>query len=124
MTPADQYMRISVSNLPIPGFTFGGSCDVELLFADAQGNSLKSSLTTLALGQSTHLDLTAADFGRSSAPPPLGNRVEILPSVVRGGLCSLVPSVQVVATATGHTDAYVVRAGWTNHNETLLHDSE
>ena len=124
MNPGDQFMRLNVSNLPIPGILFGSSCDVELTFSDDQGRILKRSLPTLALGQSTHLDLTLADLGLGSQPPPTGDRVEILPSVVRGGTCLLTPSVEVAGTATGHTDAYVVRAGWTNHNETLVLDSK
>jgi hypothetical protein len=126
VTPASEFARLNVSNVAIPGIGAGGSCEVELSFGDGQGATFKRSSVTLAQGKSTSLDLLATDLPHPTsvdlAPSP---RVELLPAVQRGGNCSLVSSVEIVATATGQTSSYASHAALTfNHNETLVRDSD
>src|SRR5258708_3164281 len=45
----------------------------------------------------------------SDLPPPSTGRVEILPAVQRPGGCILTPSVEVIATETSQTTAYILR---------------
>lgn len=128
VTPVNEYARLNVSNVAIPGINFGGSCQVQLSFGDGQGRTYKQELVTLAQGKSVSLDVTQTDI----APPTTVNsvdvgpaRVELLPAVQREGNCSLVSSVEVVATATGQTSTYASHASLTfNHNETLVRDTD
>ncbi|HEV3111153.1 MAG TPA: hypothetical protein VGY99_11710 [Candidatus Binataceae bacterium] len=104
MALASQFIRLNVSNQAIAGVPGFGDCDVALTFFDTRGGALKQSGEVhLALGTSTRLDLTAADL-----PPNAdrGPRVEVLPSLANSGQCALNPSVEVVTTATGQTNAY------------------
>lgn len=126
VTPESQFARLNVSNVAVPGISFGGSCEVQLSFSDGQGRTFKSNLITLSQGKSASLDVTAADLIATNvtavAPNP---RVELLPAVQRAGNCLLNSSVEVVATATGQTSAYASHAALAaNHNETLVRDSE
>jgi hypothetical protein len=111
MAPGSQFLRLNVTNLRVPGFSFvgppgmplTGPCTVELSFSDGQGNVYKRATAHLALEQSTHLDLMAADLPRSPG------RVDVLPSLARDSTCTLVASVEAIHTGNGQTDAYVIR---------------
>jgi hypothetical protein len=110
MLPASQYAQLNVTNVGISGTPIGGTCEVELSWADAQGRTLKRSMVTLPLGKSTSLQLTAADLAPATtdgATP--GPRVELLPVVQRGGLCFLASSIEVIGTATGQTSVYAAQ---------------
>ncbi|SPE43580.1 exported hypothetical protein [Candidatus Sulfopaludibacter sp. SbA3] len=125
VTPVNEFARLNVSNVAIPGISLGGSCDVELSFGDGQGRTLKSAMVTLAQGKSASLDVTATDIRATASDLAVAPRVELLPAVQRGGNCLLNSSVEVVATATGQTSAYAAHASLTlNHNETLVRDTE
>ncbi len=123
--PASQYAQLNVSNVPIPGISLGGACNVKLTFGDGNGNTFKTELVALGQGKSTSLNLALPDL-----PPPTTNlapnpRVEALPDVQHDGVCFLTSSLEIVDTSTGHTSAYAshpVIIG--NHNETLLRDSD
>ncbi len=106
MARGSQFLRLNVSNLPIPGTTIVGTCEVALTFSDSNVNPLKNTELSLALGMSTHLDLTTADL----PPATTEARVEVLPSVVQAGRCALNSSVEVISTATGQTNAYAAYA--------------
>src|SRR5215831_13987605 len=113
IAPASQFVRLNVTNMRVAGLAFlappgtltVGPCRVSLIFGDGQGTTLKRSDTHLAPGQSTSLDLMASDL----SPPFAPGRVEILPAIERSDGCILAPSVEVVATATSETNAYVLR---------------
>jgi hypothetical protein len=107
ITPASQFVRLNVTNMRVaglaflapPGTSLVGPCAVTLVFSDDRGNTLKRSNAHLAPDHSASLDL------KLTAP----GRVEILPAVQRDGGCILAPSVEVIATATSQTNAYVLR---------------
>jgi len=115
IAPASQFVRLNVANVRVAGLSFlappgtllVGPCAVSLIFSDERGKTLKRSEAHLAPDHSTSLDLMASDL------PPLSasGRVEVLPAVQRSGGCILTPSVEVIATATRQTDAYVLRKG-------------
>jgi len=113
--PGSQFLRLNVTNLRVPGFEFVGSpgdafvgpCEVELSFSDGHGTVYKRSTASLDLQQSTHLDLTMADLPAAATGGP--GRIEVLPSLLRDGGCTLVASVEVIATANNQTDGYVIR---------------
>lgn len=115
ITPASQFLRLNVTNvravglafLAPPGRSLVGPCNVSLIFSDDQGKTLKRSNAHLAPDHSTSLDLMASDLPPLSEP----GRLEILPAVQRDGGCILTPSVEVIATATSQTKAYVLRKG-------------
>jgi len=112
--PGSQFLRLNVTNLRVPGFSFVGPpgdafvgpCEVELSFSDGHGTVYKRSTASLDLQQSTHLDLTRADLATAATGP---GRIEVLPSLLRDGGCTLVASVEVIATANNQTDGYVIR---------------
>jgi len=114
MAPATQFVRLNVSNMRVaglgflapPGTQLVAACTVSLSFKDDQGRTLKRADSHLTPGQSMSLDLVASDLPAASA-----GRVEVLPAVQRAGGCILAPSVEVIATNTGETDAYVLRKG-------------
>ena len=113
IAPASQFVRLNVTNMRVTGMAFlappgtltVGPCRVSLILGDGQGGTLKRSDAHLAPGQSTSLDLTVLGSPASSVP----GRVEILPAVQRSDGCILVPSVEVIASATSQTDAYILR---------------
>src|SRR5260370_11859479 len=112
IAPASQFVRLNVTNVRVaglaflapPGTSLVGPCLVTLIFSDDRGNTLKRSNAHLAPDHSASLDLMMPAL---SAP----GRVEILPAVQRDGGCILAPSVEVIATATSETNAYVLRKG-------------
>lgn len=133
VTPASQYVLLSVTNLGQPDLNAPTSCQVELTFGDGQGNTLKRGApTTLAQGKSTSLVLMESDVTTVNSALATPSRLETLP-VVRGvGSCSLSSSLELVNTATGQTAAYAMpvsgyvthASGGINHNETLVRDTE
>ena len=116
MAPGSQFLRLNVTNVSVPGFSFvgppgralAGPCTAELSFSDGQGNLYKRATARLMMEQSAYLDLMAADLARPGAALAPG-RVEILPSVARDGQCTLVASVETIHVSNGQTDAYVIR---------------
>jgi hypothetical protein len=113
IAPASQFVRLNVTNVRVaglallapPGTSLTGLCAVSLIFSDDQGKTLKRTNAHLAPGHSASLDLMASDLPPLFAP----GRVEILPAVQQAGGCILAPSVEVIATATSQTNAYVLR---------------
>ncbi|HKD65623.1 MAG TPA: hypothetical protein VKB84_02195 [Candidatus Binataceae bacterium] len=113
IAPPSQFVRLNVTNVRVAGLEFlappgtltVGPCRVSLIFSDGQGKTLKRSNAHLAPGHSSSLDLMASDL------PPLSaaGRLEILPAVQRTDGCILVPSVEVIASVTNQTDAYILR---------------
>lgn len=113
MAPTQQFLRLNVTNLRTPGFSFvgppgqtlTGPCTVDLSFSDGQGTTYKRQSTHLMMDQSAHLDLMASDLPAGAAT----GRVEVLPEVARDKDCMLVASVEAVHTSNGQTDGYVIR---------------
>jgi hypothetical protein len=110
MSPGTQFIRFNVSNQGIPGISSLDTCEVGVSFSDGGMTTIKSVTVPLALGNSAHLDLTAADLRTVSAGAA---RVEVLPSLVFAGSCALNSSVEVVAIATQETAAYAGQAAVT-----------
>ena len=115
ITPASQFVRLNVTNMRVvglaflapPGTSLVAPCAVSLIFSDGQGKTLKRADAHLAPDHSASLDLMASDLPPLSAP----GRVEVLPAVQCDGGCILTPSVEVIATGTSQTNAYVLRKG-------------
>jgi len=113
IVPASQFVRLNVTNMRVGGLAFlappdtltVGPCEVSLIFSDSEGTTLNRLDTRLAPGRSSSLDLTASDL----PPLPAPESLEILPAVQRTDGCILVPSVEVIASATSQTDAYILR---------------
>lgn len=118
INPMTQYLRLNVTNVKVPGLQFldppgtfvVAPCTVEMMFSDSQGNTLKRSSALIAPGQSTYLDITAADLP-GAANGLLGNRVELLPAVQRSAGCIAMPSVEIISREGGLTEGYILRHG-------------
>ena len=127
VTPASQFLRVSVTNYPGTVTGANRSCQAQVSFGNGEGQTLKQgTLTALPEGKSLTLDITAADLvpvtSVTGAPT---SRYELQPAVRTVGSCGLVTSIQIVATETAQTSIYDMVAGnQINHNETLVRDTD
>jgi len=126
VTPASQYLRLNVTNQAPASANGAASCQVQLSFGNGQAETLKQgTVATLAEGKSLMLDITSADLTPVTGALAPTTRYELLPAVRTAGACSLVSSVEIVATETAQTSVYAtVASGGINHNETLVRDTE
>jgi hypothetical protein len=87
----------------------GGSCQVTMTFLDESGNTLLTHTSSVAQGQSVHVDLPRNQIAAGTDPVEIHATVSVSFALTPGAAtsspvaCSILPTMEIFDQATGRT---------------------